>query len=587
MDSLRDLVAAPGCAPDQGPSQSNPLARLADGLFRGSRKQDLAVVSPVSELSFSAEAQAKISSRASVVTRHVFPEAPPEFQEQQTQQLIQSISAGQGSSWQADQKYSQFLQGRPPAHSAQTAQPHAWAEEFGSHAAAQPPLHASNWAREFQEHKRGPQVQQGSSAWVQQFDQAHSSHPGAQRPPVATGQPGSWTDEYAQSSSLQPPLQGPSPATGAAWAEQYTASSAPGAAWAQEFTEAKDEQGQQLTPEQLKALKGPSRDDPAENVGAASWVAQYNEELAAPSRNATEYDMQALEASCWLTPVADNPYCSHLLPLQAAQQLERERRPAAAALAYEAAARAAPTNREAWWHLGRLRMDLGEFRTAVGPLKHALKGWPTHPANPQAWRALVQAALGAGQKEAASGALSRWLEALSGRPDAAVDLGSGGAAPVTETEAVLRKRTAQNGNDPLAWEMLGYMHTLRGNDAAATEALGKCVVSSRGHDTTALCLLGDSLSRQEQHAEAERVFKAAVIPGGPVRALVGLAKSQSGQGKSQEAAASYCRAIEVCPDAGRLWDSLSILLTVLGNFEHADAAARHDPAALKSVMIRA
>ena len=46
-------------------------------------------------------------------------------------------------------------------------------------------------------------------------------------------------------------------------------------------------------------------------------------------------------------------------------------------------------------------------------------------------------------------------------------------------------------------------------------------------------------------------------------------------------------AIEVCPDAGRLWDSLSILLTVLGNFDHADAAARHDPAALKSVMIRA
>ena len=90
-----------------------------------------------------------------------------------------------------------------------------------------------------QEHKTGPQLQQGSSAWVKQFDQAHSSHPGAQRPPVAIGQPGSWADEYAQNSSLQPPLQGPSPATGAAWAEQYTASSAPGAAWAQEFTEAK------------------------------------------------------------------------------------------------------------------------------------------------------------------------------------------------------------------------------------------------------------------------------------------------------------------------------------------------------------
>ena len=90
-----------------------------------------------------------------------------------------------------------------------------------------------------QEHNRGPQLQQGSSAWVKQFDQAHSSHPGAQRLPMATGQPGSWAEEYAQSSSLQPPLQGPLPATGAAWAEQYTASSAPGAAWAQEFTEAK------------------------------------------------------------------------------------------------------------------------------------------------------------------------------------------------------------------------------------------------------------------------------------------------------------------------------------------------------------
>ena len=50
-------------------------------------------------------------------------------------------------------------------------------------------------------------------------------------------------------------------------------------------------------------------------------------------------DMHALEASCCLAPVADNPYCSHPLPLQAAQQMERERRPAAAVLAYEAAAR--------------------------------------------------------------------------------------------------------------------------------------------------------------------------------------------------------------------------------------------------------
>ena len=48
------------------------------------------------------------------------------------------------------------------------------------------------------------------------------------------------------------------------------------------------EQEQQLTPEQLKAMKAPSRDDPLESDGAASWVQQYNEELAAPSRNALE-----------------------------------------------------------------------------------------------------------------------------------------------------------------------------------------------------------------------------------------------------------------------------------------------------------
>ena len=35
-------------------------------------------------------------------------------------------------------------------------------------------------------------------------------------------------------------------------------------------------------------MKGPSRDDPLESGGAASWVQQYNEVLAAPSRNALE-----------------------------------------------------------------------------------------------------------------------------------------------------------------------------------------------------------------------------------------------------------------------------------------------------------
>ena len=43
-----------------------------------------------------------------------------------------------------------------------------------------------------------------------------------------------------------------------------------------------------LTPEQQKAMRGPSAEDPLEDEGAASWVQQFNEELARPSINALE-----------------------------------------------------------------------------------------------------------------------------------------------------------------------------------------------------------------------------------------------------------------------------------------------------------
>ncbi len=43
-----------------------------------------------------------------------------------------------------------------------------------------------------------------------------------------------------------------------------------------------------LTPEQRKAMRGPSAEDPLEDESAASWVLQYNEELARPSINALE-----------------------------------------------------------------------------------------------------------------------------------------------------------------------------------------------------------------------------------------------------------------------------------------------------------
>lgn len=43
-----------------------------------------------------------------------------------------------------------------------------------------------------------------------------------------------------------------------------------------------------MTPEQQKAMRGPSAEDPLEDESAASWVQQFNEELARPSINALE-----------------------------------------------------------------------------------------------------------------------------------------------------------------------------------------------------------------------------------------------------------------------------------------------------------
>lgn len=103
----------------------------------------------------------------------------------------------------------------------------------------------------------------------------------------------------------------------------------------------------------------------------------------------------------------------------------------------------APMNREAWWRLGRCRLELEDFRGACGPLTHVLKGWPTHPANAAAWRALVQAALAAGKKEVASEALQGWLQSASGSADAALSLGGGGRVNTShlEQELAVSRRT--------------------------------------------------------------------------------------------------------------------------------------------------
>lgn len=63
------------------------------------------------------------------------------------------------------------------------------------------------------------------------------------------------------------------------WAQAH-----PAEGWAQQFEEENGKEAD-LTPEQRKALKGPSPDDPLEDPDAPSWVAQFNEELRNPTSN--------------------------------------------------------------------------------------------------------------------------------------------------------------------------------------------------------------------------------------------------------------------------------------------------------------
>ncbi|CAL8467992.1 g7530 [Coccomyxa elongata] len=530
----------------------------------------------------------KIASRASVVTRHVFPDASKEFQAEQVQSFLRSLDGGEGPSWQDDRKYEEFI--RPPQP--QGPQHQAWVDEFGrlpaaraaapflSHGhAAGPP---AQWATEYQRQK-GPIGHM--SAWAEEYEAGPSQ---AQMSHLSLGdsshRPSAWAAEYLGGAG---PAASPS-GLGSQWAEQYTNARPQSEQWADDYVSSTGQDPQaSLTPEQQKAMRGPSAEDPLEDESAATWVQQYNEELARPSVNALEFDMSELEASCGLVPAQDNPYSAHAMPLQIAQQMEREGRLRAASLAYEAGVRVAPTNREAWWRLGRCRLELEDFRGACGPLTHVLKGWPTHPANAAAWRALVQAALAAGKKEVASEALQGWLQSASGSADAALSLGGGGRVNTSALEQELARRAEVTPGEVLTWEMLGYLHSIRGDHAAATEAFGKAVVTGAGQDNNALCLLGSSLAQQKQHLQAERVFKAACASPEFTRAWAGLARCQSAQGKFAEAVQSYSRALERRPDSTSLWDSLAMALTALGRMDGADAAARQDPSVLRQTSVAA
>lgn len=94
-------------------------------------------------------------------------------------------------------------------------------------------------------------------------------------------------------------------------------------------------------------------------------------------------------------------------------------------------------------------------------------------------------------------------------------------------------RTAGKPGNTLAWEMLGYLHSLRGNHEDAAEAFGKTVITSIGQDNNGLCLLGGALSRQQKHAEAERVLHAATRTSDAARAWAALGRCQAAQGENR------------------------------------------------------
>lgn len=95
----------------------------------------------------------------------------------------------------------------------------------------------------------------------------------------------------------------------------------------------------------------------------------------------------------------------------------------------------------------------------------------------------------------------------------------------------VQRRAEVTPGEVVTWEMMGYLHSIRGDHAAATEAFGKAVVTGAGQDNNALCLLGTSLAQQKQHSQAERVFKAASASPEFTRAWAGLARCQSAQGE--------------------------------------------------------
>lgn len=132
----------------------------------------------------------------------------------------------------------------------------------------------------------------------------------------------------------------------------------------------------------------------------------------------------------------------------------------------------------------------------------------------------------------------------------------------------MQRRAEVTPREVLIWEMLGYMHSIRGDHAAATEAFGKAVVTGAGQDNNALCLLGSSLAQQKQHLQAERVFKAACASPEFTRAWAGLARCQSAQGEDSPCCCSdLVKPSFLCSVCGE-WCQISLLISDLQRKKH-------------------
>eukprot|EP00884_Botryococcus_braunii_P006962 jgi/Botrbrau1/16267/Bobra.0066s0049.3 len=577
MAALRELVSGQGCSSSSGGSSANPLATLVDTLLLKIQgkipNQGLTIPSGVPSVTHAV----KIRNRAGIVTRHMFPDASPQFIEEQVQAFARVLESSgiEGSSLADELKYQEFLgQQRtlPPRAEGPLAGPSgvAWEDEFRDwrlQDAAAP--RGPGWAEEFLigqppgppaparllaqappeprfPHMVPPGPARGllepvppagryqmDNLWASEFEKGRAEGRGddwihlEQRGGFAGSESvgGEWAQEFGH--------EDPRFALGHLWVQQFSEAH-PAESWAEQFEGEEADGGTDLTPEQRKALKGPSPDDPLEDPDAPSWVAQFNEELRRPTANQVPGDMTKLESEMRMTPEVENPYSHHSAPLEEAHRRVSEGRLCDAVQALEAAARMRPEDPGVWRFLGEVRASLDEAGAAVPPLRRAVQ---LDPRSASSVCLLAQAAIAAGQKGLALGAISRWTDLRNGIVVPPVPLDS--APPADEIEARLQELATSHPGDTSSWTMLGLLRTARGDSSAAAEALMQAVRAGQGRDHLPLLHLGQALLQDKKPDLAERCFEEAgrvPPPAGQVPQLHkvsawgGLARSLAAQG---------------------------------------------------------